>query len=63
MAEKGHILSTEERSFRYESIFAHANFQFCGHIDEYLIANTRRLCLLYCQPRLSNSCQERIENV
>ena len=43
--------STEARSFRYESIFAHASFQFCGHIDEYLIQNTRRLCLLYCQPR------------
>jgi glycosyltransferase involved in cell wall biosynthesis len=36
---------------RYESVFAHASFQFCGHIDEYLIKNTRRLCLLYCQPR------------
>ena len=37
--------------YRYESVFAHASFQFCGHIDEYLIANTRHLCLLYCQPR------------
>ena len=51
MAEKEHIKSASARSFRYESIFSHASFQFCGHIDEYLIANTRRLCLLYCQPR------------
>ena len=41
----------KDRSYRYESIFAHASFQFCGHIDEYLIANTRHLSLLYCQPR------------
>jgi glycosyltransferase involved in cell wall biosynthesis len=51
MAEKERIKSAAAQSFRYESIFAHASFQFCGHIDEYLIANTRRLCLLYCQPR------------
>lgn len=51
MAEKGHILSAEARSFRYESIFAHASFQFCGHIDEYLIANTRRLTLVRFQTR------------
>jgi glycosyltransferase involved in cell wall biosynthesis len=37
--------------FRYESVFALASFQFCGHIDEYLIANTRRLCLMYVLPR------------
>ena len=38
-------------NFRYESVFARASFQFCGHIDEYLIANTRRLCLMYVLPR------------
>lgn len=37
--------------FRYDSVFALASFQFCGHIDEYLIANTRRLCLMYVLPR------------
>ena len=36
---------------RYESVFAHASFQFCGHIDEYLIKNTRRLLLLRFQTR------------
>ena len=39
------------RPFRYENVFAQASFQFCGHIDEYLIANTRHLALFYCQPR------------
>ena len=38
-------------TFRYESVFALASLQFCGHIDEYLIANTRRLCLMYVLPR------------
>ena len=37
--------------FRYESVFALASLQFCGHVDEYLIANTRRLCLMYVLPR------------
>ena len=41
----------KDRSYRYESIFAHASFQFCGHIDEYLIANTRHLTLLRTQTR------------
>ena len=35
----------------YENVFAQASFQFCGHIDEYLIANTRHLGLLYFQSR------------
>ena len=39
------------RSFRYENVFAQASFQFCGHIDEYLIANTRQLGLVYFQTR------------
>ena len=37
--------------FRYDSVFALASLQFCGHIDEYLIENTRRLCLMYVLPR------------
>ena len=41
----------KDSSFRYESIFAHASFQFCGHIDEYLIANTRYLTLVRFQTR------------
>ena len=32
--------------YLYESIFAHATFQFCGHIDEYLIRKTRNLTIL-----------------
>lgn len=42
---------SDDRKYRYQSIFAYASFQFCGHIDEYLIENTRRLSLFYCQPR------------
>ena len=41
----------ESRRYRYQSVFAHASFQFCGHIDEYLIANTRHLTLLRTQTR------------
>ena len=41
----------KERRYRYESVFAHASFQFCGHIDEYLIANTRHLTLVRFQTR------------
>ena len=41
----------DERHSRYESVFAQASFQFCGHVDEYLIANTRHLGLLYFQSR------------
>ena len=40
-----------DSGYRYDSIFAHASFQFCGHIDEYLIANTRHLTLLRIQTR------------
>jgi len=36
---------------RFESVFAQASFQFCGHSDEFLIRHTRHLCLMYCQPR------------
>lgn len=39
------------RTFRYENVFAQASFQFCGHIDEYLIAHTRYLGLLSFQTR------------
>ena len=41
----------DEKKYRYESIFAHASFQFCGHVDEYLIANTRHLTLVRYQTR------------
>ena len=41
----------KDRRYRYDSVFAHASFQFCGHIDEYLIANTRQLTLLRTQTR------------
>jgi len=36
---------------RLDSVFAQASFQFCGHIDEYLIRHTRHLGLLYTQTR------------
>lgn len=39
------------RSYRYESVFANASYQFCGHVDEYLIANTHHLGLLYTETR------------
>ena len=41
----------DEPRFRYESVFAQASFQFCGHVDDYLIANTRHLGLFYFQTR------------
>ena len=44
-------------TFRYESVFALASLQFCGHLDEYLIANTRRLCLMYVLPRFGEQKQ------
>ena len=43
--------SRRDERFRYGSVFALASFQFCGHVDEYLIANSRRLCLMYVLPR------------
>ena len=46
--------SCADRSYRYESVFAHASFQFCGHIDEYLIANVRHLTLVRFQTRFGN---------
>lgn len=39
------------KKFRYESVFANASYQFCGHVDEYLIANTRHLGLYYTETR------------
>lgn len=36
---------------KYESVFSHASFQFFGHVDEYLIANTRHLTLVRFQTR------------
>ena len=41
----------DTNQFRYDSVFALASFQFCGHVDEYLIANSRRICLMYVLPR------------
>lgn len=38
-------------SFKYDSVFAQVSFQFCGHVDDFLIHNTRRLCLFYMQTR------------
>jgi len=35
----------------FDFVFAQASFQFCGHIDEYLIRHTRHLGLLYTQTR------------
>ena len=46
-----------KKTFRYESVFALASLQFCGHIDEYLVANTRRLCLMYVLPRFGEQKQ------
>ena len=43
--------------FRYDSVFALASLQFCGHVDEYLIENTRRLCLMYVLPRFGEQKQ------
>ncbi len=39
------------KDYRHECVFAQASFQFCGHIDEYLIENARQLGLLYFQTR------------
>ena len=41
----------ENRVYRYECVFAQASFQFCGHIDDYLIENARQVGLLYFQTR------------
>lgn len=40
-----------DKSYRYESVFAHVSFQFCGHIDEYLITHVRHLTLVRFQTR------------
>ena len=39
------------RSFRYGNVFAQASFQFCRHMDEYLVADTRHFGLVYFQTR------------
>lgn len=41
----------ENRIYRHECVFAQASFQFCGHIDDYLIENVRQLGLIYFQTR------------
>ena len=55
---------SQEKKYKYESIFAHASFQFCGHIDEYLIENTKYLTLIRFQTRFGNGGHklERYEN-
>ena len=35
----------------YDSVFAQAAYQFCGHLDEYLIRHTRHLALIYFPTR------------
>lgn len=42
---------TSMNPWLYDSVFAQASFQFCGHLDEYLIRHTRHLGLLYMQTR------------
>ena len=44
------------KAFPYESVFAHASFQFCGHVDEYLVENARHLALMFVQPRFGEHC-------
>lgn len=39
------------RSFRYGNVFAQASSQFCRHMDEYLVADTRHFGLVYFQTR------------
>ena len=39
------------RLFRYGNVFAQASFQFCRHMDEYLVADTRYFGLVYFQTR------------
>ncbi len=39
------------RLFRYGNVFAQASFQFCRHMDEYLVADTRHFGLVYFQTR------------
>ena len=55
---------SQEKKYKYESVFAHASFQFCGHIDEYLIENTKYLTLIRFQTRFGNGGHklERYEN-
>ena len=49
--------------WRYDSVFMHAPYQFCGHIDEYFIANARHLCILYFETRFGTRqhCLRRYE--
>lgn len=37
--------------YRYQSIFANVSYQFCGHVVDYLMANTRHLGLFYTETR------------
>jgi hypothetical protein len=40
------------KAFRYKRIFAYGSLQFCGHIEEYLAANTDDLMIFIVQPRV-----------
>lgn len=46
------------KKFLYESVFANGSYQFCGHVDEYLIAHVRHLGLYYTETRFGqkNHC-------
>ena len=39
------------RLFRYGNVFAQASSQFCRHMDEYLVDDTRHFGLVYFQTR------------
>ena len=49
---------------RYQSVFAHVPYQFCGHVTEYLVANTEHLCLFVFETRFGKKRHsiERYEN-
>ena len=48
----------------YQSVFAHVPYQFCGHVTEYLVANTEHLCLFVFETRFGKKRHriERYEN-
>ncbi len=49
---------------KFDCVFAQVSFQFCGHLDEYLISRTRHLGLVYMQTRFGrgNHLFRRYEN-
>jgi len=42
------------KSYKYESVFVQVAFQFCGHADEYFVANAREAALFYAQTRFGH---------